>query len=156
MKLRPIFNFDKNLKIRRIHMSLSQQFRGTFASLPVFALSVILSGCAVNTYSTGGPTSNVGLERVVRDPGLASDVQIDAARIDVRAGNKAAQLTLRNAGGFERKIAVEFSWFNAQGSMVSGIKKDWRDYTLRAGEVKEVISVGIPEAVDFRASIRNQ
>ena len=40
--------------------------------------------------------------------------------------------------------------------MVSGIKKDWRDYTLRAGEVKEVISVGISEAVDFRASIRNQ
>ncbi len=137
-------------------MSLSQQFRGTFASLPVFALSVILSGCAVNTYSTGGPTSNVGLERVVRDPGLASDVQIDAARIDNRGGSKLGQLTLRNAGGSERKIAVKFDWFNAEGSMVSEIKNDWRNYTLRAGEVKEVISFGTPEAVDFRASIRNQ
>ena len=137
-------------------MSLSQQFRGTFASLPVFALSVILSGCAVNTYSTGGPTSNVGLERVVRDPGLASDVQIDAARIDNRGGSKLGQLTLRNAGGSERKIAVKFDWFNAEGSMVSEIKNDWRNYSLRAGEVKEVISFGTPEAVDFRASIRNQ
>ena len=137
-------------------MSLSQQFRGTFASLPVFALSVILSGCAVNTYSTGGPTSNVGLERVVRDPGLASDIKIDAARIDNRSGSKLGQLTLRNAGGSERKIAVKFDWFDAEGSMVSGIKNDWRNYTLRVGEVKEVISFGIPEAVDFRASIRNQ
>lgn len=137
-------------------MSLCQQFRGTFASLPVFALSVILSGCAVNTYSTGGPTSNVGLERVVRDPGLASDIKIDAARIDNRGGSKLGQLTLRNAGGSERKIAVKFDWFNVDGVNLGGSRNSWDNYTLYAGEIREITSLGIPSATDFRASIRNQ
>ncbi len=125
-----------------------------FVALTV--LSSVIAGCAVNTYSTGGPRSNVGLERVLRDPGLASDIKVDAARIDNRAGNQLAQLTLRNAGGSERRIAVRIDWFDASGVNLSGSQNSWRNYTLRAGQVDEVSSVGIPEATDFRASIRNQ
>ncbi len=137
-------------------MNTKQRFRAIFVMLTSLPLSASLGGCAVNTYSSGGPVSNIGLERVVRDQGLASDIKIDAARIDIRGGNRVAQLTLRNAGGFERNIAVEFSWFNADGGTLTGNKKDWRNYTLRAGEVIEVISIGISESADFRATIRNQ
>lgn len=114
------------------------------------------AGCGTNAYSTGGPTSNVDLvRRVTRDPGLASDIQIDAARINAAGASKVAQLTVRNAGGGERRIQTQFTWFDVSGAKVSG-GSDWSDYTLGPGDVREISSLGIPEATDFRVLIRSQ
>ncbi len=137
-------------------MKKKERSRLVSLPVPVFTLLVIMAGCAVNTYSSGGPISNIGLERVVRDPGLASDIKIDAARIDDRGGSKLGQLTLRNAGGTEKRIAVKFDWFNSDGVNLSGSRNDWDKYTLYPGEIKEVTSMGSSSAKDFRASIRNQ
>ena len=126
--------------------------------LPVamVAAASFIAGCGANSYSTGGPVSNVELQRrVTRDPGLASDIQIDAARINTANRSKVAQLSVRNAGLGERRIAVQFTWFDDSGARVSG-GKEWSSYTLGAGEVREISSLGIPEATDFRVQIRSQ
>lgn len=115
-----------------------------------------LAACGANAYATGGPASNVDLSRrVVRDSALAGDIQIDAARINSANRSKVAQLTVRNAGLGQRKIAVQFTWFDDSGAKVSG-GQDWSNYTIGAGEIREISSLGIPEATDFRVLIRNQ
>jgi len=113
-------------------------------------------GCGTNTYSTREPVSNVDLvRRVVRDPGLASDVQIEAARLNAANTSRIAQLTVRNSGSGERRIAVQFTWFDDSGAKVGG-GTEWSAYTLGSGEVREISSLGIPEASDFRVQIRAQ
>lgn len=128
----------------------------TLRALTAAALLVALSGCGTNTYSTGEPTSNVDLQRrVVRDPGLASDVKIEAARINTANRSKVAQLSVRNTSSWERRISVQFTWFDQSGAKVAG-GNSWSDYVLTSGEVREISSLGIPEAADFRVQIRGQ
>ena len=115
-----------------------------------------LGGCGTNSYSTREPISNVELERrVVRDPGLASDIKIEAARINTANTSKVAQVTVYNSSSWERKISVQFTWFDAVGAKVSG-GNTWSDYVLASGEVRDISSLGIPEATDFRVQVRSQ
>jgi uncharacterized protein YcfL len=125
------------------------------ASLAFAAITLPL-GCGTNTYSTRDPSANVDLvRRVVRDPGLASDVQIEAARINDANSSKVAQITVRNRSSWERRISIQFTWFDAAGAKVAG-GTSWSDYTLGSGEVRDISSLGIPEAADFRVQIRAQ
>lgn len=133
-----------------------QTIKAVMSLLASAAACCAAVGCGTNAYSTGGPTSNVDLvRRVTRDPGLASDIQIDAARINAAGSSKVAQLTVRNAGGGERKIQAQFTWFDESGAKVSG-GSDWSSYVLGPGDVREISSLGIPEATDFRVLIRAQ
>ena len=127
----------------------------TILFLVMSAFIAAMPGCAVNTYETGGPTSNVDLRRVIRDSGLASDVVVDAARIDERSGAKVAQVTVRNAGSSTRTIEARFAWFDKDGVNISSASITWRTYTLKPGEVEEIGSVSGSDATDFRVSIRS-
>ena len=122
----------------------------------IAASALLLVGCGTNTYATSAPKSNIDIvQRVQRDPGLASDIMIDGARIDDKAGNKIAQVTLRNAGQSERMLQYRFDWFDQVGSRVSPSSTPWRTATLGAGEMKELVSPGGPEGFDFRVSIKS-
>ena len=122
----------------------------------IAASALLLVGCGTNTYATSAPKSNIDIvQRVQRDPGLASDIVIDGARIDDKAGNKIAQVTLRNAGQSERMLQYRFDWFDQVGSRVSPSSTPWRTATLGAGEMKELVSPGGPEGFDFRVSIKS-
>ena len=127
----------------------------TILFLAISSFVAAMPGCAVNTYETGGPTSNVDLRRVIRDSGLASDVVVDAARIDERAGSKLGQITVRNAGSSTRKIEVRFAWLDKDGMNKSGNSTTWRPYTLKPGEVEEIGSTSGSTSTDFRVSIRS-
>ncbi len=118
--------------------------------------AILGTGCGTNTYATSAPKSNIDIvQRVQRDPGLASDIVIEGARIDDKAGNKIAQVTLRNAGQSERMLQYRFDWFDQVGSRVSPSSTPWRTATLGAGEMKELVSPGGPEGFDFRVSIKS-
>ena len=126
------------------------------ALLTTTALAFLLTACGTNTYATSAPKSNIDIvQRVQRDPGLASDIMIDGARIDDKAGNKIAQVTLRNAGQSERMLQYRFDWFDQVGSRVSPSSTPWRTATLGAGEMKELVSPGGPEGFDFRMAIKS-
>ena len=127
----------------------------TILFLAISSFIAAISGCAVNTYETGGPTSNVDLQRVIRDSGLASDVVVDAARIDERSGAKVAQVTARNAGSSTRTIEARFAWFDKDGVNISSASITWRTYILKPGEVEEIGSTSGSNATDFRISIRS-
>ena len=122
----------------------------------IAASALLLVACGTNTYATSAPKSNIDIvQRVQRDPGLASDIMIEGARIDDKAGNKIAQVTLRNAGQSERMLQYRFDWFDQVGSRVSPSSTPWRTATLGAGEMKELVSPGGPEGFDFRVSIKS-
>jgi uncharacterized protein YcfL len=122
----------------------------------IAASALLLVACGTNTYATSAPKSNIDIvQRVQRDPGLASDIVIDGARIDDKAGNKIAQVTLRNAGQSERMLQYRFDWFDQVGSRVSPSSTPWRTATLGAGEMKELVSPGGPEGFDFRMAIKS-
>jgi uncharacterized protein YcfL len=136
--------------------------RKALVSSAAFRLGAALLGAsiaacsAVNTYSTGGPTSNVDLRRVVRDSNLASDIVIEAAKSSMVGRNRVAQLTVRNAGSSTRNIAVQYVWFDAQGINITGSQPVWMDYTLMPGETRELSSVGGQDAEDFRVSVASR
>ena len=122
----------------------------------IAASALLLVACGTNTYATSAPKSNIDIvQRVQRDPGLASDIMIEGARIDDKAGNKIAQVTLRNAGQSERMLQYRFDWFDQVGSRVSPSSTPWRTATLGAGEMKELVSPGGPEGFDFRMAIKS-
>ena len=122
----------------------------------IAASALLLVACGTNTYATSAPKSNIDIvQRVQRDPGLASDIVIEGARIDDKAGNKIAQVTLRNAGQSERMLQYRFDWFDQVGSRVSPSSTPWRTATLGAGEMKELVSPGGPEGFDFRMAIKS-
>ena len=135
-------------------MRLNTQVLFNRVAIVCLGASLHLCGCGVNTYQTGGPVSNVELKRCVRDSGLSQDIQIDAARLVDRSGSKLAQLTIRNAGGSTRTIGVKFAWFDSDGVGVGSTDNSWERFTLAPGEVREISSLGIPEAADFRVSVR--
>jgi uncharacterized protein YcfL len=113
-------------------------------------------GCGVNSYATSAPKSNIDIvERVQRDPGLASDIHIEGARIDDRAGSKVAQVTLRNVGQSTRTIHFRFDWFDQMGVRVTPSSTPWRTITLDAGDSKELQSPCDPEGFDFRVSVKS-
>lgn len=126
--------------------------------LPV-ALSVTvvaLAGCGANTYATAAPRSNVDLERrVVRDPGLASDVQIVAQRVDSAEGIAIGWITVRNSGGGPRRILVRWDWFDKQGRRASMSDQPWQDYMVDAGAERDFSSAGGRNGADFRVTIKN-
>jgi uncharacterized protein YcfL len=118
--------------------------------------ALLLAACGTNTYATSAPKSNIDIvQRVQRDPGLASDVVIEGARIDDKAGNKVGQVTLRNVGQSDRMLQYRFEWFDQAGSRVSPSSTPWRTATLGAGEMKELVSPGGPQGFDFRMSIKS-
>ena len=118
--------------------------------------AILGTGCGTNTYATSAPKSNIDIvQRVQRDPGLASDIVIDGARIDDKAGNKIAQVTLRNAGQSARSIKYRFDWFDQQGSRVSPSSAPWREMDVDAGDSKELVSPGGTQGYDFRFAIRS-
>jgi uncharacterized protein YcfL len=126
------------------------------ALLTNIALAFLLTACGTNTYATSAPKSNVDIvQRVQRDPGLASDVVIEGARVDDKAGNKIAQVTLRNVGQSTRSIKYRFDWFDQQGSRVSPGSAPWREMEVDAGDSKEIVSPGGTHGFDFRFSIRS-
>ena len=122
----------------------------------IAASALLLVACGTNTYATSAPKSNIDIvQRVQRDPGLASDVVVEGARIDDKAGNKVGQVTLRNVGQSDRMLQYRFEWFDQVGSRVSPSSTPWRTATLGAGEMKELVSPGGPEGFDFRVSIKS-
>ena len=121
----------------------------------IAASALLLVACGTNTYATSAPKSNIDIvQRVQRDPGLASDVVVEGARIDDKAGNKVGQVTLRNVGQSDRMLQYRFEWFDQAGSRVSPSSTPWRTATLGAGEMKELVAPGGPEGFDFRVSIK--
>jgi hypothetical protein len=116
------------------------------------------AGCSgVNTYSTHTPPPSVNLERVIRDGGLASDVQIEAIPpIDRGAGAKTAQITMRNLGGTTRTFEMRIDWFDRDGASQTGSTVAWRSYTLTPGEVREATFTGGARAEDYRLSVRGR
>jgi hypothetical protein len=128
--------------------------------LQLVAAVVILAAAScsgVNTYSTHTPPSSVNLQRVTRDPGLASDIEIEAIPpIDRGAGAKTAQITMRNLGGSTRTFEVQLDWFDEDGAVQTGSTVVWRKYTLGPGEVREASFTGGPKARDYRLSVRAQ
>jgi uncharacterized protein YcfL len=122
----------------------------------IAASALLLVACGTNTYATSAPKSNIDIvQRVQRDPGLASDVVVEGARIDDKAGNKVGQVTLRNVGQSDRMLQYRFEWFDQVGSRVSPSSTPWRTATLGAGEMKELVSPGGPQGFDFRMSIKS-
>ena len=122
----------------------------------IAASALLLVACGTNTYATSAPKSNIDIvQRVQRDPGLASDVVVEGARIDDKAGNKVGQVTLRNVGQSDRMLQYRFEWFDQTGSRVSPSSTPWRTATLGAGEMKELVSPGGPHGFDFRMSIKS-
>ena len=124
--------------------------------LCVAATTLLTCACGTNTYATSAPKSNIDIvQRVQRDPGLASDVVVEGARIDDKAGNKVGQVTLRNVGQSDRMLQYRFEWFDQAGSRVSPSSTPWRTATLGAGEMKELVAPGGPQGFDFRMSIKS-
>jgi uncharacterized protein YcfL len=114
-----------------------------------------IAACGANTYSTSGVKPNVDLtRRVERNPGLSNDIIIEGARIDDKAGNAIAQVTLRNIGQSERAVEYRFDWLDANGSRVSPSSTPWREITLGAGEVQDLKSAGGADGYDFRIALR--
>lgn len=122
-----------------------------FACFSLFAAS--LAGCGANTYSTGEPISNVGTERVIRNPGLASDVKVVATRLDESSGVKYAQVTVRNESGSRKAVRYRFDWFNADGMTIDGLNSKFVSVEIGAGESREIRSAGPQRATDFRFTI---
>jgi uncharacterized protein YcfL len=137
-------------------MTLEMGSTSRVAMSLVGALTVlVVSACGTNTYSTTGAKSNVELlSRVNRNPGLSSDIIIEGARIDDKAGNAIAQVTLRNTGQTERVVEYRFDWLDANGSRVSPSSTPWREITLGAGEVQDLKSAGGADGYDFRFALR--
>lgn len=134
----------------RTHGTLST-WTAVFAGFSVWA--VACSG--VNTYSTHTPPPSVNLERVIRDGGLASDIEIEAIPpIDRGAGAKTAQITMRNLGGSTRTFEMRLDWFDRDGASQTGSTVVWKTYTLSPGEVREATFTGGPKAEDYRLSVR--
>lgn len=127
--------------------------RGCIAAL---SLVMATSGCGTNTYATRTPTSNVELNRIVRDPGLASDVQVVAANLMKASGKNAAQVVVRNTGGATRDIEVKFTWRDADSIDRAPNLNTWRPYTLGPGEETSISSVGGDWASDFTVMIRSR
>jgi uncharacterized protein YcfL len=120
-------------------------------------IALLASGCGANTYSTGEPGSNVDLQRrVIRDPALASDVKITAARINDAAGTSVGQVTVQNTSGWERRIRVRWSWLDRDGANIGGSEQPWQSYTLAGGEMREITCAGGTDGRDFRITIRNE
>ena len=118
--------------------------------------ALLLAACGTNTYATSAPKSNIDIvQRVQRDPGLASDIVIEGARLDNKAGDKIGQVTVRNVGQSERLIQYRFDWFDKMGTRVSPSSTPWRTKTIDAGQADELTSPGGSDADDFRLSIRN-
>jgi uncharacterized protein YcfL len=122
----------------------------------IAASALLLVACGTNTYATSAPKSNIDIvQRVQRDPGLASDIVIEGARLDNKAGDKIGQVTVRNVGQSERLIQYRFDWFDKMGTRVSPSSTPWRTKTIDAGQADELTSPGGSDADDFRLSIRN-
>ena len=113
----------------------------------------LLAGCGANTYSTAEPMSNVGTERVMRNPGLAADIKVIATRLDEKAGVKYAQVTVRNESGSSKTIQYRFDWFDADGVTVPGLNSGFVSTEIGPGEAREIRSAGPARAADFRFTI---
>lgn len=112
-------------------------------------------GCGANTYSTAEPGSNVDLQRrVIRNPGLESDIRITSAIVTRAAGNAVGQVTLVNSSSSERRIQVRWSWLDKDGGGLGGSEQPWQSYTLAGGEIREIKSAGGQDGQDFRITIR--
>lgn len=112
-------------------------------------------GCGANSYSTAEPGANVDLQRrVIRNPGLASDIRITSARVTRTAGNTVGQLTLTNDSSSERRIEVRWAWLDKDGGSIGGSEQPWQPYTLAGGEVREIKSAGGQDGDDFRITVR--
>lgn len=140
-------------RLRAMFRNRAIVLRGCLAGL---SLAVATVGCGTNTYTTRTPSSNVELNSVVRDPGLASDVQVVAANLTKASGANAAQVVVRNLGGATRDIEVKFIWRDADSIDPSPNLNTWRPYTLGAGEEISISSVGGDWAVDFTVMIRSR
>lgn len=121
--------------------------------LLVPAVISMVAGCGANTYSTGDPVSNVGTERVIRNPGLATEIKVVATRIDEKAGVKYAQVTIRNESGSSKTIRYRFDWFDADGVAVVGLNSAFVSIEIGPGESREIRSAGPARAADFRFTI---
>jgi uncharacterized protein YcfL len=112
-----------------------------------------VAGCGANTYSTAEPMSNVGTERVMRNPGLAADINVVATRLDEKAGVKYAQVTVRNESGSRKAVRYRFDWFDADGMAIEGLNSKFVSVEIGAGESQEIRSAGPQRATDFRFTI---
>ena len=68
----------------------------TFLFLAMSTFIAAMPGCAANTYKTGDPTSNTDIRGGIRDSRLASEVVVDAARINESTGAKIAHVAVRD------------------------------------------------------------
>jgi uncharacterized protein YcfL len=108
-----------------------------------------------------GLTNLLGQQTTIlvhRDDGKAGDGKVEQmvlVRVDDKAGNKIAQVTLRNVGQSTRSIKYRFDWFDQQGSRVSPGSAPWRELEVDAGDSKEIVSPGGTHGFDFRFSIRS-
>lgn len=124
-----------------------------YSAICLCLLTATLVGCGANTYSTAEPMSNVGTERVMRNPGLAADIKVVATRLDEIAGVKHAQVTVRNEAGSSKTIRYRFDWFDANGVTVPGLNSGFVSTEIGPGEAREIRSAGPARAADFRFTI---
>lgn len=136
-----------NVRLRRLLLA-------ALAMSPLLAGA--LAGCGANTYSTAEPVSDIRLQqRVVRNPGLASDIKITGAKLIDSAGNAIGQITIQNTCGSDRKIAVRWSWLDQDGASLTLGEQPWFEYTLAGGEIREIASSGGGDGADYRVSVKS-
>lgn len=128
--------------------------RSLLASLTV--ASVGLAGCeSATTVTTGTPGADqVAHTRVVRSPGLATEVAVESVQAFEQGEVLMAQVTVRNRGGSQRTFRFRFDFFAADGMQVDPTSGSWKQRTIQPGETMVLSQVaGSSKAKDFRLTL---
>ena len=126
------------------------------ATALVVLIAIGAGGCeSATTVTTGSPTADqVAHTRVVRSPGLATEVAVESVQAFEQGGVLMAQVTVRNRGGSMRTFRYRFDFFAADGMQVDPTGGVWKQRTIQPGETMVVSQVaGSAKAADFRLTL---
>lgn len=126
------------------------------ASALAVAMAIGVVGCeSATTVTTGTPTADqVAHRRVVRSPGLATEVAVESVQVFEQGGALMAQVTVRNRGGSMRTFRYRFDFFADDGMQVDPTSGVWKQRTIQPGETMVVSQVaGSAKATDFRLTL---
>lgn len=115
-----------------------------------------LAGCeSATTVTTGSPGADqVAHTRVVRSPGLATEVAVESVQAFEQGEVLMAQVTVRNRGGSQRTFRFRFDFFAADGMQVDPTSGSWKQRTIQPGETMVLSQVaGSSKATDFRLTL---